>query len=83
VSDAANNADRHIFVVHTAPQTTYRTAIGRHSASVDNLYQRLTDNTWQADRGEMLTVKAAAAADPAMLADLTEHTTTPNHPPRH
>ena len=74
VSDAANNADRHILWCTPTADHLPHNALGGDSTSVDDLHQRLTDNTWHADRGEILIVEAAAAADPAMLADLTEHT---------
>ena len=74
VSDAANNADRHILWCTPTADHLPHNALGADSTSVDDLHQRLTDNTWHADRGEILIVEAAAAADPAMLADLTEHT---------
>jgi conjugative relaxase-like TrwC/TraI family protein len=74
VSDAANNADRHILWCTPTADHLPHNALGEDSTSVDNLHQRLIDNTWCADRGEILIVEAAAAADPAMLADLTEHT---------
>ena len=73
VSDAANNADRHILWCTPTADHLPHNALGGDSTNVDDLHQRLTDNTWHAERGEILIVEAAAAADPAMLADLTEH----------
>jgi hypothetical protein len=74
VSAAANNADRHILWCTPTADHLPHNALGADNTSVDDLHQRLTDNTWRAERGEILIVEAAAAADPAMLADLTEHT---------
>jgi hypothetical protein len=74
VSAAANNADRNILWCTPTADHLPRNALGADDTSVDDLHQRLTDNTWHAERGEILIVEAAAAADPAMLADLAEHT---------
>jgi conjugative relaxase-like TrwC/TraI family protein len=74
VSDAANNADRHILWCTPTAEHLPHNALGADNTSVDDLHQRLTDNTWHAERGDILIVEAAAAADPAKLADLTEHT---------
>ena len=71
---AANNADRHILWCTPTADHLPHNALGADNTSVDDLHQHLTDNTWYADRGEILIVGTAAAADPAMLADLTEHT---------
>ena len=74
MGDAANNADRHILWCTPTADHLPHNALGGDSTNVEDLHQRLTDNTWRADRGDILIVEAAAAADPAMLADLTEHT---------
>jgi hypothetical protein len=74
ISDAANNADRHILWCTPTADHLPHNALSADNTNVDDLHQRLTDNTWHAERGEILIVEAAAAADPAMLADLTEHT---------
>jgi DNA-binding MurR/RpiR family transcriptional regulator len=49
------------------------TTIGQDTTSIDDLHQRLADSTWRAQRGDIVIVDAAAAADPAKLADLTKH----------
>jgi hypothetical protein len=94
VSDAANIADRHILWCTPTAEHLPHTTIGHDNTSIDDLHQRLTDNTWRAQRGDIVIVDAAAAADPAKLADLTEHaaqqqarlilldTTAPTWPPQ-
>jgi hypothetical protein len=74
VSAAANNADRNILWCTPTADHLPHNALSADNTSVDDLHQRLTDNTWHAEHGEILIVEAAAAADPAILADLTEHT---------
>ena len=78
IYDAANNADRHILWCTPTADHLPHNALSADNTSVDDLHQRLTDNTWHAERGEILIVEAAAAAGPAMLADLAERPPTAN-----
>jgi hypothetical protein len=74
LSAAAADEQRRILWCTPTAEHTAHTTIGHDTTSIDDLHQRLTDNTWRAQRGDILIVDAAAAVDPAKLADLTEHT---------
>ena len=94
LSAAAADEQRRILWCTPTAEHLPPTTIDQDTTSIDDLHQRLTDNTWRAQRGDIVIVDAAAAADPAKLADLTEHaakqearlilldTTAPTWPPQ-
>lgn len=94
LSAAAADEQRRILWCTPTAEHLPPTTIDQDTTSTDDLHQRLTDTTWRAQRGDIVIVDAAAAADPAKLADLTEHaakqearlilldTTAPTWPPQ-
>jgi hypothetical protein len=94
LSAAAADAQRRILWCTPTAEHLAHNTIGKDTTSIDDLHQRLADNTWRAQSGDIVIVEAAAAADPAKLADLTEHaaqqqarlilldTTEPTWPPQ-
>ncbi|WP_268793754.1 AAA family ATPase [Mycolicibacterium wolinskyi] len=72
---AAQRDNRGLHWCVSSESTSDTTTIGQDSSTISDLHQRMTAGHWQAQPGDVVLVDSAAAADPAMLADLAEHAT--------